>query len=170
MGVSSLRPHAQGNAIGDMGNAPPWAGRRRPYLRTRRLLAELLGTFALTLVAAGGPVIDAASGVSVGLPALVVAPGLVVMAMIYTLGPLSGAHFNPAVTLAFTLRTNFPWQRLPGYWLAQLAGSFLGDLKMPGVLPLAGSAVVLLTAAVTASAIPAARAARTDVIQALRME
>jgi putative ABC transport system permease protein len=57
-----------------------------------------------------------------------------------------------------------------GYWLAQLAGSVLGDLKMPGVLPVAGSALVLLLAAVIASAMPAARAARIDVIQALRTE
>ena len=57
-----------------------------------------------------------------------------------------------------------------GFWLAQLAGTFLGDLKMPGVLPVAGSALVLLLAAVIASAIPAARAARVDVMQALRTE
>ncbi len=57
-----------------------------------------------------------------------------------------------------------------GFGLAQLAGSFLGDLKMPGVLPVAGSALILLLAAVIASAIPAARAARVDVIQALRTE
>jgi predicted permease len=57
-----------------------------------------------------------------------------------------------------------------GYWLAQLAGSVFGDLKMPGVLPIAGSALVLLAAAVTASAIPALRAARIDVIQALRSD
>ena len=57
-----------------------------------------------------------------------------------------------------------------GFVLAQVAGTFLGDLKMPGVLPVAGSAVVLLLAAVIASVIPAARAARTDVIQALRTE
>lgn len=57
-----------------------------------------------------------------------------------------------------------------GYGLAQLAGGFLGDLKMPGVLPVAGSALVLLLAAVTASVIPAARAARVDVMQALRAE
>jgi putative ABC transport system permease protein len=57
-----------------------------------------------------------------------------------------------------------------GFWLAQLAGTLLGDLKMPGVLPVAGSAVVLLLAAVTASVIPAARAARVDVMQALRTE
>ena len=57
-----------------------------------------------------------------------------------------------------------------GSWLAQLAGSLLGDLKMPGFLPVAGSALVLLVAAVTASAIPALRAARVDVMQALRTE
>jgi len=57
-----------------------------------------------------------------------------------------------------------------GFWLARLAGSFLGDLKMPGALPVAGSALVLLLAAVTASAMPALRAARVDVIKALRIE
>ena len=57
-----------------------------------------------------------------------------------------------------------------GFGLAQLAGTFLGDLKMPGVLPVAGSAFLLLLAAVIASVIPAARAARVDVIQALRSE
>jgi ABC-type antimicrobial peptide transport system permease subunit len=57
-----------------------------------------------------------------------------------------------------------------GIWLAQLAGGVLGGLKMPGPLPVAGSALVLLLAAVIASAIPAIRAARVDVIQALRSE
>ena len=57
-----------------------------------------------------------------------------------------------------------------GYWLAQLAGKFLGELQMPGVLPIAGSALVLMAAAMIASAIPAARAARVDVMQALRAE
>jgi ABC-type antimicrobial peptide transport system permease subunit len=57
-----------------------------------------------------------------------------------------------------------------GFWLADLARHFLGDLQMPGVIPVAGSAFVLLVAAITASALPAARAARVDVIQALRTE
>ena len=57
-----------------------------------------------------------------------------------------------------------------GFWLAKLAGSFIGGVKLPGVLPLVGSALVLLVAAVTASMIPALRAARVDVIQALRTE
>ena len=57
-----------------------------------------------------------------------------------------------------------------GYWLARLAGSYFGEVKMPGVLPVAGAALVLLLAAVIASVLPAARAARVDIIQALRSE
>jgi aquaporin Z len=80
----------------------------RPWIGLRRLLAELLGTFLLTLVAAGGNVIGAASGGTISLSARVVAPALLVMAMIYTVGNLSGAHFNPVVSLAFALRRDFP--------------------------------------------------------------
>lgn len=91
----------------------------------RCLLAELLGTFALTFAAAGADVIGQISGGQVGLAEKAVAPGLVVLALIYAIGNVSGAHFNPAVTFAFALRRDFPWRRLPGYWLAQLAGACL---------------------------------------------
>lgn len=110
----------------------------RPFLVARRLVAELLGTFALTIVAAGGPTIAAASGQGLGGAAEVIAPGLLVMAMIYTLGPLSGAHFNPAVTLAFSLRRNFPWQWAPGYWAVQLLGAVLAALLLRALFGLAG--------------------------------
>ena len=102
------------------------AGRELPDHDARgvaRLLGELLGTFALTFVAAGGPVVDAVTGGSVGRVAAVVAPGLLVTAMIYTVGDVSGAHFNPAVTLAFAVRKDFPWSRVPGYWAVQVAGA-----------------------------------------------
>ena len=91
----------------------------------RRLFTELLGTFLLTFVAAGGDVISAATNHSLGQPAKVVAPGLVVMALIYTVGDVSGAHFNPGVTLAFALRGDFSWKRVPGYIVAQLIGAIL---------------------------------------------
>jgi len=110
----------------------------RPWIGLRRLLAELLGTFLLTLVAAGGGVIGAASGGTISLSARVVAPALLVMAMIYTIGNLSGAHFNPVVSLAFALRRDFPWSRLPGYWLAQLVGAVLAALLLRGLFGLAG--------------------------------
>lgn len=88
----------------------------------RRLFAEAWGTFLLVLVAAGGGVVAAKSGGAVSLSMIVVAPGLMVMAIIYFMGTVSGAHLNPAVTLAFAVRGNFPWRRTPGYVLAQAAG------------------------------------------------
>ena len=96
----------------------------------RRLLAEALGTFLLTFVAAGGDVIGAASGQPVGHGAKVVAPALMVMAIIYALGNVSGAHLNPAVTLAFAVRKDFPWSRVPGYWASQIAGAVLAALLL----------------------------------------
>lgn len=91
----------------------------------RRLFAEMLGTFFLVLVAAGAGVVDAKSHGEVPLAAQVVAPGLMVMAVIYSMGSVSGAHLNPAVTVSFALRRNFPWRRVPAYVIAQLLGSVL---------------------------------------------
>ena len=91
-------------------------------LEWRRLFAELWGTFLLVMVAAGGGVVRAVSDGQLSLAMIVVAPGMMVMAIIYFMGAVSGAHLNPAVTLAFAVRRNFPWRRVPGYCLAQLAG------------------------------------------------
>jgi aquaporin Z len=88
----------------------------------RRLFSEIWGTFLLVLVAAGAGSVAAMSNGRISLGMMVVAPGLMVMAIIYFMGPVSGAHLNPAVTLAFALRRNFPWKRVPGYILAQLIG------------------------------------------------
>jgi len=83
-------------------------------LEWRRLFPEIWGTFLLVLVAAGGGVVGAFSRGRVSLGMAVVAPGIMVMAIIYFMGPVSEAHLNPAVTLAFTVRRNFPWNRVPG--------------------------------------------------------
>jgi aquaporin Z len=91
----------------------------------RRLFAEALGTFFLVLVAAGATVVDVRSQGQVPLDARVVAPGLMVIAVIYFMGTVSGAHLNPAVTISFALRRAFPWKRVPGYVSAELAGSIL---------------------------------------------
>jgi aquaporin Z len=111
----------------------PWPPRTRiapgawafaePRFEWRRLLAELGGTFFLVLVAAGADVVNVVSGGQVGRAAAVTAPGIMVLALIYTIGETSGAHLNPAVTLAFAARGNFPWRRVPGYLIAQLAGA-----------------------------------------------
>jgi len=88
----------------------------------RRLFAEAWGTFLLVVVAAGADVVGAQSGGAISLGMKVVAPGMMVMAIIYFMGTVSGAHLNPAVTLAFAARRNFPWSRVPGYLVAQIIG------------------------------------------------
>src|SRR5204863_1921938 len=77
----------------------------------------------LTLVAAGGELLAALTKGEVSTAAKVVAPGLVVMALIYALGDVSGAHFNPAVTLAFALRRVFRWSCVPAYWITQFVAA-----------------------------------------------
>src|SRR5689334_7053962 len=96
----------------------------------RRALAEALGAFALTLVSAGAIVIGAASGGQIDHIAKVVAPGLLVLAFIYALGDASGAHYNPAVTLAFAARRVFPVAWVPLYWSAQLIGAISAALLL----------------------------------------
>ena len=88
----------------------------------RRLFSEAWGTFLLVVVAAGAGVVGNITGGAITLGMRVVAPGIMVMAVIYFMGAVGGAHLNPAVTLAFATRRNFPWQRVPGYILAQCAG------------------------------------------------
>jgi aquaporin Z len=102
-----------------------------PSLEWRRLFSELLGTFALVLVAAGGGILHGQGQIS--LAAAVVAPGLMVMAIILFMGAVSGAHLNPAVSLAFALRGDFPWKRVPGYIIVQLIGATLACLFLLAV-------------------------------------
>jgi aquaporin Z len=102
-----------------------------PRLEWRRLFSEVLGTFFLVLVAAGGGLLHAKGQIS--LAAAVVAPGLMVMAIILFMGAVSGAHLNPAVSLAFALRGDFPWKRLLGYVIVQLIGASLACLFLLAV-------------------------------------
>jgi aquaporin Z len=102
-----------------------------PRLEWRRLFSELLGTFMLVLVAAGGGILHGEGQIS--LAAAVVAPGLMVMAIILFMGAVSGAHLNPAVSLAFALRRDFPWRRVPAYIVVQLIGAALACLFLDAV-------------------------------------
>jgi MIP family channel proteins len=90
----------------------------------RALVAEAIGTFALVFAGCGAIVVDAKTG-ALGHLGVAFSFGLVIMAMIYAVGHISGAHFNPAVTLAFALTRHFPWTRTVTYWGAQLAGALL---------------------------------------------
>jgi aquaporin Z len=102
-----------------------------PSLEYRRLFSEALGTFMLVLAAAGGGLLHAKGEIS--LAAAVVAPGLMVMAIILFMGAVSGAHLNPVVSIAFATRRDFPWRRVPLYVLAQLVGATLACLFLLAV-------------------------------------
>ena len=102
-----------------------------PRFAYRRLFGEVLGTFLLVLAAAGGGILHARGQIS--LSAAVVAPGLTVMAVILFMGAVSGAHLNPVVSIAFALRRDFPWTRVPGYILAQLLGATLAAVFLLAV-------------------------------------
>jgi aquaporin Z len=111
----------------------------------RRVFSELLGTFLLVLVAAGGGMVNARfGGNAVPAAARVVAPALMVVAIILFMGAVSGAHLNPAVSLAFALRGDFPWRRLPLYLIAQCAGAVLAPLLLWALIGRHGSAGLTL--------------------------
>jgi aquaporin Z len=111
------------------GTGPPWV---RDFSNIayewRRLTAEIVGTFLLVMAGAGGGVVNALTHGGLDRDALVVAPALTVMAVILATGAVSGAHLNPVVSVAFAIRREFPWRRVPGYIVAQVVGGLLACL------------------------------------------
>ena len=111
----------------------------------RRLFSEVLGTFFLVLVAVGGGMVNARfGGDAVPYGARVVAPALMVGAIILFMGTVSGAHLNPAVSIAFALRGDFPWRRVPAYIVAQFLGAVLATLLLWALIGKQGSAGLTL--------------------------
>jgi MIP family channel proteins len=113
----------------------------------RMLVAEAIGTFALVFAGCGAIMVDATTH-ALGHVGVAITFGLVIMVMIYAVGHISGAHFNPAVTLAFACTRHFAWPRVPLYWAAQLAGATaaalvlrasLGDVAQVGATLPSGS-------------------------------
>jgi aquaporin Z len=122
--------------------------RDRLAYEARRLLAETLGTFFLVLVAAAGPMVNVRLGGHViSMSAQVVAPGLMVGVVILSMGAVSGAHLNPGVSLAFALRGDFPWRRVPGYVAAQFLGAILAAALLVWLLGGQGTAGLTLPGA-----------------------
>jgi aquaporin Z len=96
----------------------------------RRLFGELFGTFLLVLAGAGAAIVEALTHGSIGRDAAVTAPALTVLVVILFMGAISGAHLNPIVSIAFVLRGDFSWRRVPGYIGAQLLGAVLAALLL----------------------------------------
>ncbi len=110
-----------------------------PRQEWRRLFAEFLGTFFLVLVAAGGGMIGQAFPDTISRQAAVVAPGLMVMAVILFMGKTSGAHLNPVVTLGFAMRGDFPWRRVAGYITVQALGAIVAALLLQPLVGVSAS-------------------------------
>ncbi len=91
---------------------------------TRSLVAEAVGTFALVFAGCGAIMVDQRTH-ALGHVGVAISFGLVIMVMIYAVGHVSGAHFNPSVTAAFALTRHFPARRVPLYWLAQMTGALV---------------------------------------------
>jgi aquaporin Z len=85
-------------------------------------ISEAIGTFALLFCGCGAMTINEITGGSISHVGVAITWGLIVMAMIYAFGEISGAHFNPAVTIGFAFAKKFPWQKVPSYILAQSIG------------------------------------------------
>lgn len=115
-----------------------------PFMQ--KLIAELLGTYFVIFAGEAAVTVNLAEGKVVTHPGISIVWGLAVMVMVYSVGHISGAHFNPAVTIAFATCKRFPWKEVPPYIVAQVAGSTLasGTLRLifngkqdefPGTLP-----------------------------------
>lgn len=102
----------------------------------KKLVAEFIGTFALVFCGTGAIVVDQHTGGSIGNTGIAITFGLIVTAMICTFGDESGAHFNPAVTLGFSIAKKFDRNKIMPYILSQLAGAFLATLVLKLLFPL----------------------------------
>lgn len=101
----------------------------------QKLFAEFLGTFALVFAGTGAIVSNHASGGVIGHAGIALTFGLIVLAMIYTFGDVSGAHLNPAVTTAFAAAGRFPWRAVPRYLAAQVLGALAASALLRGLFP-----------------------------------
>src|SRR4051794_4854308 len=106
----------------------------RPDL-LRRCCAEAMAAFALVFCVGGAAAAEASHHATLGLPAQAAVSGLAIMGLIYAVGHLSGAHINPAVTLAFTLTRHFPRREAAAYAGSQLAGAAVAGLLLLAVWP-----------------------------------
>ncbi|CAI9095968.1 OLC1v1032017C1 [Oldenlandia corymbosa var. corymbosa] len=93
----------------------------------QKVIAEAIGTYFLIFVGCGSVAVNKIYDGTITFPGVCIAWGLIVMVMVYAVGHISGAHFNPAVTITFAIFRQFPWKQVPMYIVAQLIGSVLAS-------------------------------------------
>ncbi|CAD6233431.1 unnamed protein product [Miscanthus lutarioriparius] len=96
----------------------------------QKIFAEVLGTYFMIFAGCGSVVVNLSTNGTVTFPGICAVWGLVVMVLVYSVGHISGAHFNPAVTVAFATCGRFPWKQVPSYAVAQVLGSTLASLTL----------------------------------------
>ncbi|XP_006643882.2 aquaporin NIP1-2-like [Oryza brachyantha] len=96
----------------------------------QKILAEILGTYFMIFAGCGAVAVNLSTGGTVTFPGICAVWGLVVMVLVYSVGHISGAHFNPAVTVAFATCGRFPWKQVPSYVVAQVLGSTMASLTL----------------------------------------
>jgi len=101
----------------------------------KRYIAEVIGTFSMVFCGTGAMTINEVTGGDITHPGVAITWGLIVMAMIYAFGDISGAHFNPAVTVAFAYAKKFSWIEVPKYILAQCLGAILASSLLLFLFP-----------------------------------
>jgi aquaporin Z len=101
----------------------------------KRYIAEVIGTFSMVFCGTGAMTINEITDGAVTHPGIAITWGLIVMAMIYAFGDISGAHFNPAVTVAFAYAKKFSWREVPKYILAQCIGAIAASSMLLFLFP-----------------------------------
>ena len=101
----------------------------------KKYIAEFIGTFSMIFCGTGAMTINEVTGGDVTHVGIGITWGLIVMAMIYAFGEISGAHFNPAVSIAFAYAKKFSWKEVPKYIIAQILGAFAASLILWFLFP-----------------------------------
>lgn len=101
----------------------------------KKYISEFIGTFALVFCGTGAMTINEVTGGDVTHVGIAITWGFIVIAMIYAFGDISGAHFNPAVSIAFAFAKKFSWKEVPKYIIAQVLGAFLASLILLFLFP-----------------------------------